>query len=161
MGKKKGLHRLSSDREDKFPTLAIAGYEVTSTETWRYNCIAHAADDHDHWWESPVFYKPRCYWPPSAMRGYTIDALVSAFQAIGYTLCADGELEDGFDKVVLYSNDRGEWTHAAKQVADGSWSSKLGPWEDIRHATVEAIECPDYGKASKYMKRPKKRANAA
>jgi hypothetical protein len=49
----------------------------------------------------------------------------------------------------------GEPTHAAKQLPDGRWKSKLGDFEDIEHNTVKAVEddyC--YGTVVQYMKRP-------
>jgi hypothetical protein len=157
MGTKQGLHRLRIGREDAFPALQGSDYEVTSVETRRYNCIAHAADDHKHWWDCSLPRAPGCYWPSGAIIGRSPEALMSAFATIGYRACDDGKQMSGFEKIVIYVNGYREWTHAAKQRPDGHWSSKLGLWEDIRHATVEAVECHAYGKASYYMKREMKR----
>jgi hypothetical protein len=153
MGKKSGLPHLRTGRENAFPALPGSDYEVTSVETRRYNCIAHAADDHKHWWDCPLPPAPGCYWPDGAIIGRSPEALMSAFATIGYSVCDDGKQEPGFEKIAIYVNNHREWTHAAKQRTDGHWSSKLGPWEDIRHATVEAVECHVYGKALYYMKR--------
>jgi hypothetical protein len=60
---------------------------------------------------------------------------VSAFECIGYEICAGGQLEEGYDKVALYVDQQGFWTHAAKQEGDSIWSSKIGEYEDIRHPT--------------------------
>lgn len=38
-----------------------------------------------------------------------------------------------------------EPTHMARQLPDGTWSSKLGPNEDITHFTLDALE--SYGRA--------------
>ena len=48
----------------------------------------------------------------------------------------------------------GEWTHAARQLADGWWTSKLGPAEDIRHRTPQALAGDQYGQVVAFMKRP-------
>jgi len=63
-------------------------------------------------------------------------------------------MEEGFEKIALYTFG-GEPTHAAKQLPDGRWKSKLGDWEDIEHNTVKAVEDDSmYGEAVQYMKRP-------
>ncbi len=48
----------------------------------------------------------------------------------------------------------GEPTHAARQLPDGRWSSKLGKGHDVSHTTVRGVEGPCYGKAVQYMRRP-------
>jgi hypothetical protein len=50
----------------------------------------------------------------------------------------------------------GQPTHAAKQMESGKWSSKLGDWEDVEHATLEALEGDFYGKVAQILKRPVK-----
>jgi hypothetical protein len=59
-------------------------------------------------------------------------SLVEAFQAMGYELCATRDVESGYQKVALYGLDDA-WRHAAKQLADGRWSSKCGFLDDIAH----------------------------
>lgn len=94
------------------------------------------------------------------MRGGTIAALVSAFGAIGYEICAGDHLESGYEKVALYVDSRGGWTHAAKQLEDGAWSSKLGDSYDIRHSTPHALHSNIYGQVMYYMRRKLKNAQA-
>jgi hypothetical protein len=158
MGETEQVRRLSHERESVFPQLADADYEVTSEETIDakavdYNCIAYAAGDMSRKWDCPVIPIPGYYWPPNARRGDDIGALISAFQAIGYEVCSEQEPEDGYEKVALFADDGGLWRHAAKQIEGGQWSSKLGRWEDIRHADVDAVWCEEYGKAACYMRR--------
>jgi hypothetical protein len=100
---------------------------------------------------------PGYYWPPEAIRGAGIDALVSAFEVTGYEICSGADVEDGYDKVALYVDQFGDWLHVAKQDADGWWSSKLGNSEDIRHRTPHALSGPEYGQVMYYMRRPKAR----
>ncbi len=144
--------KLSPEREKHFPNLPDAGYQVTSHESTRYNCIAYAAGDLQNKWD-PLPLDPGYYWPPGANRGMSIDCLSSAFEAIGYQKCLDGQLEQGYEKVALYVDPQGEWSHAAIQLQDGHWSSKLGIWEDIRHPTPHAVNGPGYGQIFQYMKR--------
>jgi len=58
----------------------------------------------------------------------------------------------GFEKIALYSN-ANESTHAARQLPDGQWTSKLGDFEDIKHVNVECLQGPCYGIAIGYLKR--------
>jgi len=58
---------------------------------------------------------------------------------LGYATCAEDELETGHEKVVLYADDHEEWTHAARPLRDGWWTSKLGPDEDILYRTPQAL----------------------
>ena len=71
------------------------------------------------------------------------------------TVCPIATLEDGFEKVAVYHNDEG-YTHAALQLADGKWTSKLGDYEDIRHESFDALygdSEDEYGKLFCIMKR--------
>lgn len=45
------------------------------------------------------------------------------------------------------------YTHVARQLTDGKWTSKLGQLEDIVHSTVDAIAGSDYGEVIQFMKR--------
>lgn len=133
-----------------FPRLVEAGFAETSPATSRYNCLAWAAGQTDQWW-----WPDRCgtyYWPESAPRQETIESFVQAFEALGYVLCDDGGLERGHEKVALYVRD-GKPTHAARQLPDGTWTSKLGRQIDIAH-TVSALEGPAYGLIAAFLKRP-------
>jgi hypothetical protein len=62
------------------------------------------------------------------------------------------ELEQGQEKIAIYARD-GEPTHAARQLEDGSWTSKLGPSVDISHAATSAVEGSLYGAVVRYMRR--------
>lgn len=137
--------------ETIFPKLAAEGYRITSPASKLYNCIAWAGGADTEWWE-PVT-GPGYYWPKDAAREYTIESLVEVYESLGYAACADGSLEEGFTKVALYANS-GDYTHAARQLDDGKWTSKLGPLEDIEHNTLESLEGDTYGKVVRFMKRP-------
>ncbi len=63
----------------------------------------------------------------------TLSAYIQAYQTLGYEPCDSTDLEDGYEKIVLYINEEGIPTHAAKQLSTGKWSSKLGDLEDIEH----------------------------
>ena len=62
-------------------------------------------------------------------------------------------LEDGFEKVYLYMK-LGKPTHAARQLCDGSWTSKLGKNVDISHE-LDGLKGNKYGHPTVYLRRPK------
>lgn len=93
------------------------------------------------------------YWPNGIDRRETIEAFIAAYQTVEFERCDDGTLEAGFEKIVIYAL-KGIPTHAARQLADGKWTSKLGPFEDITHLTLECLKGPLYGEPHTYMKRP-------
>jgi hypothetical protein len=144
--------KLSQWIEEAHPNLAPEGYEVRSIKTWRYNCIAFAADDVSDWWWPDPDEDTDAYWPIS-WREESIDCFIKAYQSIGYEVCGN-EAENGFEKIAIFAlNDVP--THAAKQLKDGRWKSKIGPDEDIYHNTLRALEDDNnYGKVVRYMKRP-------
>ena len=136
-----------------FPRLQTEGYDHTSPEDPRYNCIAWAADDSKRfWWPTPV---APYFWPDGLSKSdFTFSNFVRAFQSIGYELCDDGNLEDGVEKIVIYSKS-GLPSHASRQLEDGRWASKLGPFIDIVHLDANSLEGTQYGRVRQYMCRPR------
>lgn len=86
----------------------------------------------------------------------TIAALMEVYAEYGYEPCEDGEIEKGYEKLAIYAEPMtARITHAAKQLPDGSWTSKLGDWQDIMHKTPEALQGADYGTVQQFMRRKK------
>jgi hypothetical protein len=138
--------------EAQVGALAGADYEITSPRNKLYNCIAWAVDDDEHWWQ-PGNFPSGYYWPEGVPNEVTLEAFEAAYKRVGYRTCADGELEDGYEKVVLYTKD-GLPSHAAKQLPNGRWTSKCGKLEDIEHATPQSVGGADgYGEPVMYMRR--------
>jgi hypothetical protein len=131
-----------------FPRLANGAFHITSPPTTDYNCVAWAVEDPMDWYEPGVF------WPVPTFYAQTHQQIVELFQLRGYTECPTGDLETGFLKVALYSNQFGTWTHAARQLLTGRWTSKLGKLEDIEHGHPDELGGSDYGEVFQYMKRP-------
>jgi len=144
--------------ERLFPALAATGYSLQSEQSGVYNCIAYAAGDETRKWEG--YREAGYYWPEGAKEGHTLEALISAFEHLEYSICEGDALETEYEKVVLYVDEGGLWTHAAKQREDGQWVSKLGNLEDIMHRTPQAVSGPDpaYGQVACFMKRRRGRA---
>jgi hypothetical protein len=147
-----GCPMLDEDMRAAFPRL---GYDcaATSSPARGYNCIAWAAGDNTRWWEPPQPWAPWFYWPSEASVGYAIDDLRSAYHTVGFEECPDGALEDESEKVALYGSQAGVWLHAARQLPNGRWTSKLGREDDIEHGTPYELECRDYGTVIGFMKR--------
>ena len=74
------------------------------------------------------------------------------FEARGYVASDTPALEPGYEKVALYVSKEGKVTHAARQLLDGQWTSKLGGQYDVSH-TLDALEGPEYGSVAKILKR--------
>lgn len=148
--------------ERLFPKLADAGYEKTSEKTGyppnpgAYNCIAWAAHDthHGFWWPGDD-----TFWPFWIKRDDSIPGFEAAFRWLGYRKCDSSRPEFAFEKVALFALEQ-EPKHMARQLRDGSWTSKCGGDEDITHFTLDAVEShgpkwkhAEYGEPVLFMKR--------
>jgi len=134
--------------EAHFPQL---GKWIKSSErTDSYNCAAFAAGEDTQKWDP---YPPGVhFWPSGLNRGYSVQHFVEAYRTIGYDSCADGMLDPYFEKIVLYTNNYGGVEHVARQLSDGSWTSKMGDEEDIIHENPQALS-GGYGHPTVYMQR--------
>ena len=133
--------------DDIFPNLFGSGYQITSPVSLQYNCVAWALGITTQWWSHDR------EWLDSVPRSPEAWALTQLFEAFGYTVCDSHERETGYDKVALYEQ-YGEWTHAARQLEDDRWTSKLGPFKDISHPTPEDITGELFGDVHCIMRRP-------
>ena len=128
-----------------FPNLAQFPYaEKSPASTW-YNCVAWAAGKTDEWWD------PNWYWPESVPREATMAAWIKVFEALGFSICEEFELEPGYEKVAIYARGS-EPKHVARQLPSGQWTSKLGSDVDIEH-TLEGLEGVVYGTVVCILKR--------
>ena len=133
-----------------FPCITESNSRQTSPAAKEYNCIAWAYGKDDDWFEPDA--EQQFSWPISR-REYSLVAFEELFASIGYISCADASKEDGFLKIAIYVNGIGEPTHAARQLATGKWTSKLGKGIDIMHDSPDVLNGPSYGTAHVYMKR--------
>ena len=85
------------------------------------------------------------------------NSFIELFRSAGYELCDDGNLEAGCEKIAIYAlNDSP--THAARQLENGQWTSKLGKYEDIVHSTPDELQGEfdyAYGRVAVFMVRPR------
>ncbi len=142
---------MASGLEAALPHLAEDGYRITSPSTDDYNCVAWAAGENTDWWEPDRFHQH--YWPIRT-RNRRVETCAQAFATIGYTPCGlDDTVEAGYEKVAIYA-DGFIMTHMARQLPDGTWTSKCGKDEDITHHTLHALEDGDYGHVRLILKHP-------
>ena len=132
----------------EFPRLSPENHRQTSPASIIYNCIAWSAGDVKHWWQ------PGIYWPVAVQpQDYGIGVLEELFKSLGYQDCEmDFSLQTGFEKVALFGYSL-YYTHAARQLPTGKWTSKLGKGEDIEHDTPHDVGGGVYGEVVQIMKK--------
>jgi len=136
-----------------FPNLTTENSRPTSPYDEGYNCIAWAAEDTEYWWWPDAMRQH--YWPPNVPREETIEAFIIAYGLQGYVQRSDATLELGKQKISIYADRNGTPKHAARQLNDGWWASKLGQHIDIEH-DVAALDGPTYGTVAVILARPTK-----
>ena len=87
-------------------------------------------------------------------REESIEAFTQAFAELGYAPCETDEPEAAVEKVALYVGADGRVLHAARQLPDGAWTSKLGEVWDISHE-LRGLEGDNYGRVARFLKRPR------
>jgi len=136
--------------EAEFPGLLTTGYEVTSPQDPKYNCIAYAVGDVNHFWYDANV--RGYYWPPDEPSADTLDGWLRVFAIHGYRETENDSLEGPYEKIAIYAGPEGP-EHVARQKASGAWTSKMGKGRDIDHASLAALEGKAFGKVVKIMKR--------
>jgi hypothetical protein len=134
-----------------FPNLTERDHVVTSTKTVAYNCIAWAAEYTTAWWWPDPHYI--YFWPPGVARVVTLEAFIAAYRTMRYRPCESPDFEEGFQRIALYASERGVPTHAARQLFNGHWTSKLGNFEDIEHKTLDCLNGDLYGRPAVFLRR--------
>lgn len=124
--------------------------EISSKEDWGYNCVAWAAGCSHVFWTHERGFGTYAFWPVGVPRGETLGHLVTLYESLGFTLCADGTVETQIDKIALFEQD-GVWAHACKLCEDGRWWSKIDYFEDVKHTIEDAVAV--YGTQPVFMKR--------
>jgi hypothetical protein len=141
---------INAELEQDWPGLAQTQYRVTSKHTGDYNCLAWAIEETDRWW-SPLP-EDDYYWPEGVPREVSVAAFVKVYETLGFALCDSGEPEVGMEKLAIYVTADGRPQHVARQLPNGSWTSKLGRLEDIEHE-LDGLTGKLYGTVQCFMKR--------
>ena len=141
-------HRWAQLLITAFPKLSDEDFEIVEPASERYNCIAYAAGDTTRrWWPNEID-----YWPSWATRDNRMESLMEAFAGLGYEQCANSNIEDGYQRVALYGF-QGRFEHAAVQMPNGRWRSKMGRGPVIEHLSLESLSGGPYGDVTAYMRR--------
>lgn len=135
----------------EFPNSFVDPFFKTSDFTPNYNCIAWAYEDPTRWyWPDP---RNIYYWPNDVPRKIDLDSFIELFSKKGYQVCPNDQLEPGFKKIAIFIDNNGIPTHAARQLINGFWTSKLGRDIDVQH-TINSIIGGAYGNVGVYMRCP-------
>lgn len=150
MGERTGVLLVMWLQSD-LPNLHSANYRITSKASPNYNCIAWAAGEESRWWWPDQ--QNLAYWPIDVPREETLEAFLQVYEIQGFEICENEELEPGYEKIALYALANNVPTHAARQLQNRKWTSKLGPQEDIEHI-LRDLEGPTYGSVVAILRRP-------
>jgi hypothetical protein len=93
------------------------------------------------------------FWPAGLPINDLVGTFEDVYRQLGYEVCADGSVEEGFEKIVLYAT-QGRCLHASRLLSSGNWASKLGEDIDIEHERADSLNSVKYGDASVFMRRP-------
>jgi hypothetical protein len=131
-----------------FPNLNGDNHKATSPKSNKYNCIAWAYGVKDNWFWPNEYY----FWPNDIRYEETPEAFIELFRSINYERCDTSLRESGYEKIAIYVLNNVP-THAARQLPNGKWTSKLGSDIDIEHDTPDCLNGPMYGRVTIIMKR--------
>jgi len=135
--------------ERLFPALAESVYGKSSEQDSGYNCFAFAVHDTGQWWQKVAV--RGYYWPLE--RDDRTEDWVRALELNNFRTTDNWDLEPGLEKVCIYVTASGSPEHIARQLESGLWTSKIGEYEDIQHASLQALESDDYGAPKIVMSR--------
>ncbi len=127
--------------KSKFPNLN--DYTKTSPATQAYNCIAWACGDNTRWWWPDPDPLSISYWPPNVICEESISSFDQLFYSAGASIVSSADYVDGVLKIALFAKANSP-THAARQLKNGYWTSKLGEFIDIAHK-LDELEGGEYG----------------
>jgi hypothetical protein len=132
-------YRSGVNSDGSFPQL-MSNFEVLAAPTKVYNCIANSLGYHDRWVN-----------PITSSGSNKLAGMDQLYAAQGYQRMStlDFSLQKGYQKVVVYATVVNgvikEVTHAAIQMSDGAWSSKLGANALIKHISPNDVAGGLYG----------------
>ena len=143
---------LSPSMKASFPRLGMqfvilappTGTGPEDQKEGNYNCIAWSIGETKRW-----------VWPGKSVKSFDQMYAQKGYQRLKVR---DYSKVTGHEKVVLYGrlteSGQMEVTHAARQMPNGTYTSKLGAGCLIVHATPEALTGPSYGEPIAVYLRP-------
>lgn len=142
-----------------FPKLnSDSKFEITSKRDIKYNCIAWAAifDDKFMWPPGEVTNLDgvTSFWPEELPTDQSVETFIKLYQKFNFEVCENPDFEEGYRKIAIYwDSSKKCCTHAARQRANGIWTSKLGKEQDISHSDPYTLESDRYGKVVTIMRK--------
>jgi len=135
----------------KFPNSSNEPFTVKSPATYDYNCIAWAVEITDKsFWPEPAPYSSQV-WPKNIPFEETLDAFIKFYESFGFEKCDNADYKEEYLKIAIYTK-KGVPQHAARQLNETEWTSKLGSSHDVRH-TLESMKDGYYGNVSQFMRK--------
>ena len=110
---------MTTQLRELFPSLA--DFSVTSPQAVGYNCVAWAVGVGKGWWWPGADFD----WPFEVPEDESLRTFIRAFNRLGYESCADGLLEEGFERVAFYQSSSGDVSHVARQLSNGRCTCAL------------------------------------
>ena len=94
----------------------------------------------------------RVFWPKELPLDDSLENFIKMYNMFDYVECNnDLYYEDGYTKIAIYAINN-VVTHAALQLTENKWASKIGYSFGITHQ-LKSLEGEKYGKVVKFMKR--------
>jgi hypothetical protein len=150
-------HYISKGLRQDFPNMTIINSTQTSNESFDYNCIAWALEINNAWFwpDDKSKIKQTSFWPKQLPNKENRTAFVKLFELYGFRVNPrnDCSHELSKKKIAIYFDSLGKPTHAARQLPNGNWTSKIGDDIDIEHKSLEVLEGPAYGKVGTIMEK--------
>lgn len=132
--------------EGLFPGLSDGAWAVTSQATEDYNCVAWAMRDTSAWWwPTGAVRLGGYYWPRGVPADGSIAGFIAAFESLGFEVSEADDRDPGFERLAVYADAHERVSHVARQLGDGTWTSKVGRLQDIRHQNPESLVGQAYG----------------
>jgi hypothetical protein len=147
----KSLREMTQRQMSKYWPNLYSNYRKTSEETIDYNCVAYVNEIED----DPIDFSTDEIGAPA--KDKSSKPYIEYFKEHRFIECEDGTHEEGIQKIAIYEFPDGDFAHVAKQMANGTWRSKIGELEDIEHP-LNALEYENYngesyGIVKRFMKR--------
>jgi hypothetical protein len=143
-------------------------FRISSHKDINYNCIAWAGLHNDeYWWPEIVPYNKldgvKYKWPFNLRNNDNLEYFIELFLNLGYKEETDNIENEHpkYRKIALFIKANSnisdrlncKCTHAARQLKNGLWASKLGCSHDIEHSNPYDLEGQQYGQLAIILKK--------
>ncbi len=153
---------------NNFPKLILdPNFKISSPINVNYNCIAWAGiRDDEFWWPEIEPYNldgVKYKWPFNIENNDKLKFFIELYSKLGYIETSNniGNEHPKFRKIAVFIKIdplnldilTNTCTHAARQLKNGLWTSKLGRFHDIVHSNPYDLEGKAYGNIAIILKK--------